>query len=274
MPRHGAQPKPASLAGEAGPRAILRVPEVLLTLASMRDGASLAELSQQLELPKTSLHRLLKTLEGGGYVSHQAGRYILGPEAFRLATLIGQAGPPTAFPACARPVIEWLARETGESVMLGVVSDSRAEITYVDVIDSFAPLRFTVPLGLTRPLYASAAGKAVLAFLPAEVRQDYLRKARIEPFTPFTPTKADLVKELAVIEQSGLARDCSGAFIGADAVASPVFNRDGRIFCSVAAAGPSERLDANRAQIEEAVRVAGERVSRLLGYRGGYPPLP
>src|SRR5437868_4471415 len=94
---------------EAGPRAILRVPEVLSALASKRAGSSLAELSQQLNVPKTSLHRLLRTLERGGYLVHQTGVYSLGPTSFRLANLIGQAAPSTVFPACARPVLEWLA---------------------------------------------------------------------------------------------------------------------------------------------------------------------
>lgn len=248
-----------------GPRAILRVPDVLIALASKRGGSSLAELSSQLEVPKTSLHRLLRTLERGGYLAHASGAYTLGPAAFHLANLVAKAAPSTAFPACARPVLDWLAHETRETVMLGVLSDSKNEIVYVDVIDSAAAVRFTVPSGDRRPLYSAASGKAVLAFLPPDVQRAYLARAKFARFTPHTTGKAELPRLLREIQTKVVAFDRGGKVEGASGIASPIFDGDGSVFASVSVAGPADRIEAHRAQIESNVRAAGERISRVLG---------
>jgi hypothetical protein len=139
---------------EAGPRAILRVTEVLMAVATKRGGGSLAELSQRLKLPKTSLHRILRTLEQGGFLVEQSGSYQPGPESFRLADQLRAVSPAATFPACARPEIERLATETGETVTLGVMAEGGAEIVYVDVIESEAALRYALRIGSRRPIYA------------------------------------------------------------------------------------------------------------------------
>ena len=100
---------------DAGPRAILRVPEVLRQIAARIEPVSLAELSQSLDVPKSSLHRLLQTLHRGRYLTLSANGFQLGPEAFRLANLMVRAQQAPVFPACARPVLEWLSGETGDS---------------------------------------------------------------------------------------------------------------------------------------------------------------
>lgn len=255
-----------------GPRAILRVPEVLIALAAKREGSSLAELSVQLEVPKTSLHRLLRTLERAGYLTHQADLYLLGPASFHLASLVGKAAPSMTFPACARPVIERLAQETHETVMLGVLADRKTEIQYVDVIDSNASVRFTIPIGDRRPLFSAASGKAVLAFLPRAAQQAYLANTEFRRFTPDTTNKKALPGVLREVRERAVVFDRNGKIVGASAIASPIFDGDGKVFASVSVAGPTERIEANRKQIEPLVRTAGERISRTLGYGLDYPP--
>ena len=257
---------------DAGPRAILRVPDVLMAVAGQPDGISLAALALELDLPKTSLHRLLRTLEHGGYLLRREGRYLPGPESFRLASRIAQAAPRADFPACARPIIEALARETGETVMLGVLSDQGGEILYVDVVDSDAPLRFTVRAGNRRPLYSVASGKAVLAFLPAEAQAAYLDQAEFVRFTADTSRRDEMPALLAQGRRDAVVFDQNGIVDGAAAVAAPAFGRAGEIVCAVSVAGPTERVRANRADLERLVLGAGERISRLLGFDGAYPP--
>lgn len=265
----------ASLNGsetDAGPRAVLRVPEVLMALASKPAGSSLAELSPRLNVPKTSLHRLLRTLERGGYLTSQGGLYRLGPTSFQLASLIGKSAPASAFPACARPTIERLAQETLETVMLGVLSGKEPEILYIDVIDSEEPVRFTLHSGDRRPLYCAASGKAVLAFLPAEAQRVYLKQTGFTPFTGRTTRKEEMAELLREVRETGVAIDNGGTVIGATGIASPIFDREGTAFASVSVAGPSERMEAGRARFEPLVKNASEGISRLLGYSGDYPP--
>jgi len=269
------QTKPAATGVEredAGPRAILRVPEVLIAIAARRGGVGLADLGQQLKLPKTSLHRLLTTLEHGGYVIRQAGLYTPGPESFRLARLIGQAAPSADFPASARPVLEWLAHETGETVMLCVLSERKTESIYVDVIESEAPLRFSVRVGNRRPLYSVAAGKTLLAFLPPKEQATYLDQTDFLQFTSDTSQKGEMPELLRQVRQEAVVFDRNGIVDGASGIASPVFDREGTIFCAVSVAGPTDRVALHRPRIEQLVLQAGERISRILGFSGDYPP--
>jgi DNA-binding IclR family transcriptional regulator len=255
-----------------GPRAVLRVPDILLALAKCGT-ASLAELCQALDVPKTSLHRLLRTLEGGGYLARSEGRYALGPTAFDLARTIGAAAPSVAFPASARPALEALATATGETVMLGRLADGGDEVVYVDVIDSTAPVRFTVGIGDRRPLYSAASGKAVLAFLPDARRQAYLDRCEFVAFTPLTVRREALPEQLRDAAARAVAIDDGGKVMGAAGIASPVFGADGRVFAAVSAAGPAERMLAARSAVEREVRRAGEQISRIVGYVGPYPPM-
>jgi DNA-binding IclR family transcriptional regulator len=262
----------AAISPDAGPRAVLRVPEILRAIAARRS-ASLAELCVALEVPKTSLHRLLRTLEQGGYLTFRAGAYALGPASFDLARAIDAAAPATSFPASARPALEALAEASGETVMLGVLSDGGDEIVYVDVIDSAAAVRFTVPVGDRRPLYSAASGKAVLAFLPPARRQAYLDRCEFLPFTSQTVRREALPEQLVETALSAVAVDDGGKIVGAAGIASPVFGPRGKIIGSVSVAGPAERLLAARPGIDRHVRTAGQQVSRLLGYNGDYPPV-
>jgi DNA-binding IclR family transcriptional regulator len=272
MPRSSDPTANGPEADAAGPRAILRVPEVLMALAAKPGGCSLAELSPRLGVPKTSLHRLLRTLERGGYLTSQAGVYRLGPSSFQLAGLIGKSAPASTFPACARTTLERLARETQETVMLGVLTGEEPEVLYVDVIDSDAPIRFTLSAGDRRPLYCAASGKAVLAFLPAQAQRDYIRRTAFTAFTPQTSRKQHMPALLRAIGESAVAFDNGGKVTGASGIASPIFDGAGEAFASISVAGPSERIEAHRARLEPMVRSAAERISRLVGYGEGYPP--
>lgn len=264
-PGHGPSENPG------GPRAVLRVPEVLMALAARRS-ASLAELCQVLDVPKTSLHRLLRTLEQGGYLVSRGGAYALGPTSFHLARMIDSAAPAESFPASARPVLESLASRTGETVMLGVLADGGDEVVYVDVIDSTAPVRFTVPVGDRRPLYSAASGKAVLAFLPYNKREAYLDRCEFAAFTPLTVRREALPDQLREAASSAVAIDDGGKIVGAAGIASPVFNARGTVFAAISVAGPAQRLLASRPEVDSLVRDAGRQISRLAGYNGKYPP--
>lgn len=257
---------------DAGPRAILRVPEVLMAVAAGTGGVAMAELAQDLKLPKTSLHRLLRTLEHGGFVVRAGGLYRPGPESFRLAAALAQAAPSTQFPACARPVLDVLAEKTGETVMLSVVSDKLTESVYVEVIESPSPLRFAMRAGNRRPLFAVAAGKAILAFQSPEQQDRYLGEADFLEFTVETTRKDEMPALLRRVRETAVVYDRNGIVDGASGVASPVFDQDGHVFSAVSIAGPTERMDARRGEFERSVVDAGERISRILGYTGPYPP--
>jgi DNA-binding IclR family transcriptional regulator len=255
-----------------GPRAILRVPEVLIAIAEHGNGATLAGLSRQLEVPKTSLHRLLRTLEQAGYLVSISGAFFPGPESARLATALQGVTPQLAFPACARPVLEWLAGVTGETAMLGMLAEHGRDIIYVDVIESKAPLRYAPSIGDRRPLYAVPAGKAILAFQSPAYRINYIESTDFRPVTPETTPKADLPPILERVRLEAVAFDRNGYIAGGSALASPIFGRDGIVRNTVSVTGPTERIVAKLDRLRDLTRTAGERISRTIGYSGPFPP--
>jgi hypothetical protein len=128
-------PDDANGAEHAGPRSALRVMDILLAVATEPEGLSLAKISDRLRLPKTSVFSLLRALEGGGYLRNHDGRYTLGDQALKLGASLGQA---RSFPKCARPAPEWLARETEETILLGVLSEEGHEISYFAIASRLA----------------------------------------------------------------------------------------------------------------------------------------
>lgn len=254
---------------QAGPRSVLRVMHVLERLANSAEGKTLATLSDDLALPKTSLFSLLKALEAGGFVRNAAGRYLLGAQALKLGASLSQA---SAFPRCARPTLEWLASETEETVMLGVLAEGRHEVTYVDVIESEKLLRFSVRVGNRRPLYCTAAGNVLLAFMSETEREAYLETNTFVKFTSMTCDRAQLAERLVEVRRTGIAFDIDGLIDGASAIAGAVFDETANVRCSISIAGPTVRLKDHAAHLTRLVATAAEELSRILNYRGPHPP--
>jgi DNA-binding IclR family transcriptional regulator len=252
-----------------GPRSALRVMDILQALAAEPEGLTLAKLCDHLALPKTSVFSLLRALMGGGYVRGHEGHYTLGDQALKLAASLSRT---RSFPKCARPVLEWLAKETEETILLGVLSEEGHEISYVDVIESEKPLRFAVRIGNRRPLYCTAAGKATLAFLPRSFQTSYLAQTKFVKFTEDTSSKEELMALFPEIRRRGVVVDANGIIDGAAAIASPCFAESGAVNSSVSIAGPTARMLSNQRRIEQLVIKAAMEISQILGYRGPYPP--
>ena len=254
-----------------GARGVLRVLAVLTELAAQPSGMSLALLTERLAVPKPSLHRILLTLRQSGYLSIEHGVFRIGAGTLALARMVGQVAPPLPFPNCLEPVLDWLAAETGETVMLGVCDAERGEVEYMAVVQSTQPIRFGVEVGDRRPLYSAASGQVLLAYMPDDQLRDYLACTIFSPFTPYTCDAARLAALLPGIRPSALAFDVDGCVLGASGVACPVFDASGSICAAISVAGPSERMAINQARITDKCLRAGERASRILGFREGYP---
>ena len=142
---------------DVGPRSPLRTVQVLQELAISAAGVPLAVLAERLDLPKTSLFRLLRSLESGGYVTSVNGVHEVGPETVKLGSAImrNRESPNTA-----RPAMERLSQASNETIILGSLDETGTQVVYSDVIDATNPLRFIIKTGTVRPLYTSASGLA------------------------------------------------------------------------------------------------------------------
>jgi len=242
-------------------RSATRLVQLFEALAKSEEGVSLAELSTTIAAPKSSLLGILRSMVALGYMEHGHGLYRLGPKSFRLAADILAI---RRFPNLVRPILQDLAARSGETVFLVVLDRLAQRVTYADVIDSANPVRYTVPTGTTRPLYASAGGLMLLAFQEPAWIDAYLGSTPLEPLTPRTTTDPDRLRErLAAIRRDGFAISLGETVPGAAGLAAPIFNADGSVTVGILIGTPSDRFEEELPELKRLLREATTRVAGI-----------
>jgi DNA-binding IclR family transcriptional regulator len=242
--------------------------DIVEFLGGSRDGFTLSALSRQLRVPKSSLLALLRTFVERGYLERQpSGAYRLGARAMAIG--LRPAGH-RDLPAGARPVLIELADRSGESAFLGVLTRDPAEVVYVDKVESRQRIRYTAELGERRPLYCSAPGLAILAFMPDAERTRVVRSLSLRPFTGRTVTDRERLRtRLDEIRRTGVVVNVDAFITGASGIAAPIFDAQGIVGAACTVIGPTDRLLAQREPLVSSVRAAGDRISRRLGFQPG-----
>lgn len=218
--------------------------------------AGLSPLAKRTGLSKSTLYRLLQTLARRGFVEEEGGVYRVGPRAFA----VGQAYPSKNLLGAARPEMEALARETGESVNLAVMAGTEA--LYLDQAEGTKLVRlFTAP-GSRAPLHATGVGKVFLAY------RGVPEGLVLVPYTPHTLRhQEDLERELAQVRAMGYALDNEEKELGVRCVAVPVFGPGGGVVAALSLSAPASRLSPEEAhRLAPRVMEAARRVSLRLGF--------
>lgn len=222
-------------------------------------------LAESLGLSKTVVHRLLQELVGAGFLAYEAElrRYRLGPQSL----MVGMAALRSLdVPEVARPFLERLVKETGETATLSVRQGwSRV---YVDQVASPREIKMTVALGTAHPLHAGSSSKAILAWLEPDEIASYLDRAQLRALTDGTITTPEaLTAELEQVRGAGFAMSLGERQEGAASVAAPVFVSGGTPWGSISVCGPRDRFSASDHQRYAAlVRTAAHEVSVACGY--------
>lgn len=165
----------------------------------------------------------------------------------------------------ARPVLQRLAGQTGETSLIGTLAPDTDLVMYVDKVESANPVRYTVPLGERRELYASAVGKVLLAHMAPARCDEYLQREKLRAFTPNTITNARALRqELAGIREEGVALTVDERVIGVSALAAPIHGEGGRVIAAIVIAGPSERMRTALRQHKASLRAAAKALSLAL----------
>ena len=248
------------------PRSLNRILGAFDAIAAALGGLTLAGLSAALEAPKSSLLLLLRPLVALGYLVQEDGIYRLGPTAFRLASNILSAYDAGKL---IRPYLEELAEKTKESVCFAKLSLEDEVITYFDSIDSPQAMRFTIPSGLSRPLYTSAAGRLLLAYRDIQWREAYLRRIKIRPLTPQTLTdRAGIRRELDKIRRTGVSLSIDEIVLGSAAIAAPVFDMNDEATGAIVIGAPIDRFIRHQDKLEQLIKAAATRASGKLATVG------
>ena len=244
---------------------VMKVLKILEALHSNPSGLQLQQIAKQTAINKSTAYRFLAHLQGEGYLYRDnAGAYVIGPKLARMGSGINFE---ESLRKMARPILQKLWSATGETVNLAVLDGQ--QILYLDVIESSHTFRLASQNGARRPLYCTALGKAILAYLPAEETDELLRSLIFERQTPRTLTQpAKLKRDLAKSRMQGYAIDNEEAVLGARCIAAPVFDATGKVVGAISISGPLIRITTEKVSALAAlVKEAAHSISRRLGHQ-------
>ena len=247
-----------------GTQAVLRAFTVLKVFTDERPFWGLTELAKEVDLNKTTTYRLLTALESEGMVVRNRDEtYRLGPEAVVLG---GRAIRQNDVRRVTRPYLEQLAEETGETTSLDVLVDE--DVLLIDEVIGPRLTGSISSLGTRHPAYATASGKAILAFLPDTKRNAILRQP-LPTITSTTITSPNqLKKQLATIRELGFAINQEELEEGLVVVAAPLYNHDREVIGAISLGGTSLRFTPERiAEMGVLIRETAVEISQKLGYR-------
>ena len=238
--------------------------QVLMTLGNERRPLTLTEICYRVRLPKTTVFRYLQTLALCGFVHHDRDQdlYQLGARLFELGQLAGQQ---VRIRDVALPVMVALRDRFNETVNVGILDGQ--DVVYVEMVESLHSLRMQATLGSRDPAYATALGKAMLAFMEEGARRRHL-PARLTQRTVYTVhTMTTLTQVLREAKRLGYAVDDQENEDGARCIGAPVFEYPGRVAAAISVSAPAARLRNEMVgEVATAVMEAAATISRQLGY--------
>ncbi|MCA9999741.1 MAG: IclR family transcriptional regulator [Anaerolineales bacterium] len=230
---------------------------------------SVGEISERLELHKSTVSRILAALREEELVELdlETGRYRLG---VGLVTLAGVALGQITVRGTAYPLMEQLAQQTQETCSLWVLRENNS--VCVAHIPAPQSIRYVVWTGRRVPLTATASGKVLLAGLAPHQRRALLQLP-LPARTPHTITGLDQLEEvMAKTAVSGHALEIDEFETGTSAIAVPIFNHTGHVAAALSIAGPTYRLhQAQLTALASPLQTQAFAISSRLGFGGNYP---
>lgn len=217
------------------------------------------EISEMLDLNKSNVHNILSTFKEVNYLEQdeETGKYQLGVGIFALCQSVGDRFNVRKI---VMPFMQEIADRTGEMVYLAVPHED--EVIYLEAmypVESFNLMR--VILGERARMYCTGIGKAVLAFLPEAVREEYIGR-KLTAYTEHTITDRDTLREeLRRTRERGYSVDHMEHEFGVKCVGMPIFNRKGEVEAAISVSGPSLRFSGER--IEEIAKIMKTYVEKI-----------
>lgn len=244
-------------------RAVERAAAILKAFSPITPSLGVSELARRLALHKSTVHRLLTTLEHEGFIVQDAGgRYRLGLQLFELGSLVVNS---MELQKIARGPLEEVHRACGETVHLAILDEG--EVVYIDKIESTHQLRMHSLIGRRSPAHCTGLGKVLLAWLPAPALDQIIRRG-LRTYTSRTISSPDTLRNhLALVRQRGYAIDDGEHEELIRCAAAPVFDHTGAVVAAVSIA--SVGVDVESARFKEYVRLVQsctQAISQALGH--------
>ncbi|HSM78268.1 MAG TPA: IclR family transcriptional regulator [Bryobacteraceae bacterium] len=247
--------------------AIKRAFQVIDLLARSGNGLTISDIHRSLKLPLSSAATILYTLQELGYLERDepTGRYTLG---VRMMSFSGRVADQFNLVGRCRPLLEELVRKSGLTGHLAV--RRKGESMYVARVPGPGLLQFSSYVGMHWPVHASAAGKALLAFLPGAERARVLREVDLRAVTPLTITsERGIEKQFRNFRRLGYCWESGEGEAGVACVAAPVFGPDREVIAAVSLAGSTQQI--TKRNLRTLGTLVGEYGRQMSARVGGEP---
>lgn len=229
---------------------------MLEQVASFGRPVRFAELLDRSTFPKATLYRFLQTLTNQGMLSYDPERQTYTP-GLRLVRLAHTAWTQSSLAPIARPFLDALSEETGETVHLAQLDSN--QVLYVDKRNAAQPVEMYSQAGKVGPAYCTGVGKAMMAFLDDGALNKAVSQQSYHRFTDKTLTSEQaLLEELERIRSRGFAVDDEEHEPGIICVACPILTEGGRMLGAISITGSTDRMsfDQLEAWVPRVRRVA------------------
>lgn len=242
-----------------------RITSIITTMARWRTPCRVTELGSELNIDKSSISRILASLESSGWVKKLADEaYVLGDRILELSLSVLSSND---IRQISLPYLYELNSQTRETVGLALRIDD--EDMVIEQVESQNSVRHVLNLGVRYPLWNGATGKAILANLEeAEIEAVMYRLEHSKDIILASGAKLDtarLLAELAVIRRLGYATSIGERTPTTSAIAAPIFQRD-KVAGAVLATGPLPRFDEHVVKLcSKFVIQAARNISIRLG---------
>jgi DNA-binding IclR family transcriptional regulator len=247
-------------------KSLVKALRILNALGDCSGGLGITELSGTVRAPKSTVHRLIATMESAGFVAFDAptSKYALGNRVGRLGEQLNQQTPLLTFGVLA---LEQLTRRCHEASHLAILQGT--EIVYISQEESKEPIRISFNTGHRAPAHCTALGKVFLAGLSnGDILALYRNKKKLDRLTPRTRTRIEeLLSEISTVRKEGIAFDSEEYMPGLRCIAAPIRDFSSRIIAAMGVSMFKHKLTAERkAFFKEALFRASAELSEKLGF--------
>lgn len=238
----------------------------ILELLAEKKALSLKEISEEIDMPKSTISSILTVLKNFGYIKqlNNNRKYSLSMKLFELGSLVRRK---MNVHTVAMPFLDDIVTEVHKTVHLAIIDDN--QVLYIDKREPVKPFRIVSRIGAHLPAHCSAVGKMLLAEYPEEKIDKIIAEKGMKKYTENTITDpVKLKNELKKIHQKGYAVDNGEIMKNSISIAAPIKNKKGETIAALsitALSGEMEGDEFNQAK-KVVLRDAGL-ISNNLGYQ-------
>jgi len=243
-----------------------RILELIEILATKADPLSVSEISDALDMNRTTAYGLINTLESRGFIERDqnTNKYSISAKLFELGSkyLFKLPFLPAASAVADKIVTKWHL-----SVHI-MVYQNIGKILFVHLRVPASTM--AIPTGYVAPAYCTSGGKILMASLPEEVLNAHIEKMIFEKRTKNTFTdKDEFKKELMKCREKGYSIDRGEFLDGTDCISAPIFDFSGKAVASISISGPSAFVIKHEQALLDEVKAAAKTISTARGYSWG-----